>query len=117
MVKERVGAELKVNTDSVMLFYTTITSTSNTLKNLVINSNYHSSYSTEELNTKNEQMSNIFSTYVTPQMKEINHPAIIQEWKLNIDASDYERNMAENYRPSEKNNLIVMLITTTGLCQ
>ena len=52
MVKERVGSEVKVNTDLVMLCYTTINSTSNTLKNLVINSNYHSSYSTEEFNTK-----------------------------------------------------------------
>ena len=50
-VKDRVGAELKVNSDLVMLCYTTITSTSNTLKNLVISSNYHSSYSTEKFNT------------------------------------------------------------------
>ena len=69
MVKERVSAEVKVNTDLGMLCYTTITSTSNTLKNLVINSNYHSSYSTEEFDTKKEQMSNIFSTYITPQIK------------------------------------------------
>ena len=47
-------------------------------------------------------MSKLFSTYVTPQIKEINHPAIIQEWKLNIDAAEYERNMAENYRPCDK---------------
>ena len=52
MVKERVSAELKVNPDLVMLCYTTITSTSNKLKNLVINYNDHSSYSTEELNAK-----------------------------------------------------------------
>ena len=50
-------------------------------------------------------MINIFSTYVTTQIKEINHPAIIQEWKLNIDAAKYERNMAENYRPSGKNKI------------
>ena len=42
-------------------------------------------------------MSNIFSTYVTPQIKEINHPEIIQEWKLNIYAAEYEKNMAETY--------------------
>ena len=47
MVKEIVGAEVKVNKDLFMLCYTTIPSTSNTLKNLVINSNYHSSYSTQ----------------------------------------------------------------------
>ena len=87
-----------------MLCYTTITSTSNTLKNLVINSNYHSSYSTQEFNTKKEQMSNIFNTYVTPQIKEINHPAFLHEWKLNIDAAEYERNMTKKYKPSEKNN-------------
>ena len=50
-------------------------------------------------------MSNIFSTYVTPQIKEINHPEILQYWKLNIDAAEYERNMAENYKPSEKRKI------------
>ena len=74
MVKDRVGTEVKVNTDVLMLCHKTITSTSNTLKNLVINSNYHSSYSTQEFNTKKEQMSNLFRTHVTPQIKEINHP-------------------------------------------
>ena len=102
-VKDRVGAELEVNTDLVMLCFTTIPSTSNKLKNLVINSIYHSSYSTREFNTKKEQMSNIFNTYVTPQIKEINHPEFLQEWKLNIDAAEYERNMAGNmYKPSSK---------------
>ena len=80
MVKDRVGAEVKVNTDLVMLCYTTIPPTSNTMKKLVINSNYHSSYSTQEFNTKKKEMSNIFNTYVTPQIKEINHPGFLQEW-------------------------------------
>ena len=95
LVKEIVGAEVKVNSDLVMLCYTTITSTSNTLKNLVISSNDNSSYLTEKFNTENEQMSKLFSTYVTPQIKEIYHPAIIQEWKLNIDAEEYEKNTAK----------------------
>ena len=47
-------------------------------------------------------MSNIFSTYVTTQFKDINHPAILQEFKLFIDAAEYERNMAKNYKPTEK---------------
>ena len=41
-------------------------------------------------------MSKLSSEYVTPQIKEINHPYIIQEWKLNIDAAEYEKNMAKN---------------------
>ena len=49
-VKDRVGAELEVNTDLVMIFHTTITSTSSTLKNLYIGRDYHSSYSTDNFN-------------------------------------------------------------------
>ena len=49
-VKDRVCAELKVNSDLVMLCYTTITSTSNTVKNLFISKDYHSSYSTDNFN-------------------------------------------------------------------
>ena len=97
-----------------MLCFTTIPSTSNTLKNLVVNSNYHSSYTTQEFNTKKEQISTIFNTYVTPQIKEINHPAFLQEWKLNIDAAEYEKNMGANmYKPSRKKK-IVLMITNTG---
>ena len=58
-VQQRVGAEPKVNSDLVMICKTTIISTSNTLKNLYISSDYHESYSTEEFNTEkrsNEQI-------------------------------------------------------------
>ena len=49
-------------------------------------------------------MITIFNTYVTPQIKEINHPAFLQEWKLNLDAAEYEQNLKANmYKPSEKN--------------
>ena len=48
-------------------------------------------------------MINIFSTYVAPQIKEIHHPTLLQEWKLNLDAAEYEKNMKANmYKPSEK---------------
>ena len=56
-------------------------------------------------------MITIFSTYVTLQIKEIHHPALFQEWKLNIDAAEYEKNMMANiYKPSEKINLIVLIV-------
>ena len=99
-VKDRVDAELKVNSDLVMLFYTTITSTSNTLKNLFISKDYNSSYSTDNFNNQKEAMEKLFSTYVTPKINEIYHPAIIQEWKLNIDAAEYENNMTLSHVPS-----------------
>ena len=49
---------------------------------------------------------NICIKYVAPQIKEINHPEFLQEWKLNIDAAEYERNMAANmYKPFEKKRI------------
>ena len=45
---------------------------------------------------------NIFSEYLEPLIKEINHPALLQEWKLNIDAAEYKINNDANlYKPSE----------------
>ena len=41
-------------------------------------------------------MITIFNTYVTPQIKEINHPVFLQEWKLNIDTAEYEKHMKSN---------------------
>ena len=69
LVKQRVGAEPKVNKKKVMICKTTIISTSNTLKNLVIRSYYHSLYLTEKINTEKEEISRLFSTYVTSQNK------------------------------------------------
>ena len=99
-VKERVGAYLEVNTDLVMLCHTNITSTSSTLKNLYIGTQYHSLYLTENYNDQTKEMDRLFRTYIKPQIKEIYHPAILQEWKLNIDAAEYEKNMTLTYLPS-----------------
>ena len=46
---------------------------------------------------------NIFSAYVVPLLTDINHPALHQEWKLNIDAAGYENNIDTNMsKPSLK---------------
>ena len=59
-------------------------------------------YSTENYNDQTEGMGKLFSTYITPKIKEIYHPEIIQEWKLNIDAAEYEKNMTLTHLPSTK---------------
>ena len=68
-VKERFGAEVTVNSEKVMIYSTTIPSTSNTLKKFLVNSNSHSSYTNQEFNDKKEETITIFSTYVAPQIK------------------------------------------------
>ena len=48
----------------------------------------------------------IFSAYVVPLIKEINHPSLIQEWRLNIDAAESKQNIDGNLRtPSEKKEI------------
>ena len=36
---------------------------------------------------------NIFSAYIVPLLKDINHPVFLQEWILNLDAAAYETNI------------------------
>ena len=38
----------------------------------------------------------IFSAYVVPLLKYTNRPALLQEWKLNLDAAAYEKNIDAN---------------------
>ena len=46
---------------------------------------------------------NIFSAYDIPLLKDINHPTLLQEWKLNLDATSYEKNIDANVsKPSDK---------------
>ena len=48
-------------------------------------------------------MITIFSTYVAPQIQKIHHTELLQEWRINLDAAEYEKNMKANmYKTSEK---------------
>ena len=70
------------------------------------------------MNDKKETKINIFSAYVVPMLKYINNPALLQEWKLNLDAAAYEKNIDANLaKPSEKKKLIVMIAICTGQTQ
>ena len=73
-----------------------IPSTSNTRKNLLVNKGLHYSYIQTEFNDKKEIIIINFSAYAAPLLKNINHTALFQEWKLNPDAAAYERNIDAN---------------------
>ena len=70
-----------------------ITSISKTLKKLLLQSDFHSSYIQTKNNGKEEIIHNIFSTYVEPLLTDINNPELVQEWKLNLDAPAYEKKL------------------------
>ena len=49
---------------------------------------------------------NIFSEYFLPLLKYINHLELHQEWKLNINAAAYEKNIYANLsKPSDKKEI------------
>ena len=79
--------------DYVMTCTTTIPSISNTLNKLLLQYYFYSSYNQTEYIVENEIIHNIFSTYVEHLLNYINHPALVQEWKLNLDAPSYEKMM------------------------
>ena len=101
-VKQRTHAEETYYSDKFMTCINKITSTSNTLKKLVVNNILHSSYIQTEFNDKKKIIINIFSAYVVPLLTYINYTALIQEWKLNLDAEAYERDIDANMsKPSD----------------
>ena len=51
-------------------------------------------------------INNIFSSYVEPLLKYINHPELLQEQKLNLDTIAYGKNIDANvYKPSDKKEI------------
>ena len=48
----------------------------------------------------------MFRAYVVTLLKYINYTALIQEWKLSLDAAAYERNIDANMsKPSDKKEI------------
>ena len=45
---------------------------------------------------------NIFSAYIIPLLKHINHTQLIQVWKFNLDPAAYERNIDANMSKPSK---------------
>ena len=70
-----------------------IPSTSNKFKKLLLNKSLHFSYIKTEYNDKEEIINNTLIKYVEPLLDNINHPELLQEWKLNLHAAAYEKNI------------------------
>ena len=60
---------------------------------MLLNKSLHSSSIPKEFIDKEEIINNIFSSCVEPLLKYINHPALLHEWKVNIDAVAYKKKL------------------------
>ena len=84
----------------------TIPSIPNTLNKLWFHKSLHYSYIQTGYNDKEEITNNTFVKYDEPLLNYINHPALIQEWKLNLYASAYEKKIDSGvYKPSDKKEI------------
>ena len=90
------------DSDYVMTFTMEILSISNTLKKLLLQSYYHLYYIQTIYNCKVESINNIFITYGEPLLNYINHPTLVQKWKLGLYTIVYEKIDAKVNRPSDK---------------
>ena len=93
MKNKNNSCNLMHDSDYVMTFTTSITYISNTIKKLLLQYNFHSSYNQTKYIGENEIIYNIFITYVEPLLNYINHPALVKEWRLNIDATAYKNKL------------------------
>ena len=81
----------------------------------MVNKILHSSSIQTEINDKKKMTTNIFRANFLPLLKDINHPALFQGWKLNLDAAEFERNIdAKCINILIKGKIIVMIATCTG---
>ena len=91
-VKLRIHSINKQKIDQVIACYTEISSLKNTIKKLQILSTLHSIYQKNFCHDKQDIIVEIFFyQYYLPLLKYIDHPALIQEWKQNIDSAAYEK--------------------------
>ena len=78
--------------DFVMACYTEIPSVENTINKFHIRSDLSSGYIHKFYHDKKDIIDELFCKYIKPLLKGIDNPALIQEWKKNIDAAAYEKN-------------------------
>ena len=72
---------------------TEIYSVTNTTKKLHIQSDLHLVYKQNFYHDKEKEMYELFDEYHIPLLKDIDHPELIQQWRRNLDAAAYEKDL------------------------
>ena len=47
---------------------------------------------------KRKELNGLLIQYLAPIMVDIDHPELIEEWKQNLDAADYENNLNQDVK-------------------
>ena len=71
-----------------------------------IQSALHFIYKQNFYNDKQKKVNEIFYQYHINLLNDLDHPALVEEWKKNIDADTYENNSNQGVKlPSKKKNV------------
>ena len=85
-----------------MAYTTAISSPENTIKILQIQYPLNFVYQQIFYHDKQKEMNALFDKYQISLFKNIDHLALIQEWKQNLDAAAYEKNVHQEIKIPQK---------------
>ena len=91
-----------------------MSSVATSIKKFHIQYDLHLIYKQSFYRDKQDETNELFDEYHLPLLKDIDHPAFIEEWKQNIDTADYEKNQNKkktNHQRRKKFIVIVALLT------
>ena len=78
-------------TDYVLVKNKAIYAVANTIKQFHIHKNMYIIYKQNLYNNKEKEVYYLFPEYLVPVMDDPDYPALIEEWKQNLDASYNEK--------------------------
>ena len=81
----------QLKTDYVMVKIEALSAIANTIEQMHIHKNMHMTYMQEFYGPKLKEIDNLFLEYLVTVMKDLEHPALIEERIQNIDAAAYEK--------------------------
>ena len=89
-----------------MACYRAIPYAANNFKIITMCNCLHTEFASTYYNDKEDAFIYIFGQYIKPNMKEIDHPALIKELKLNLVTSAHLKNVDKIERlPSQKKDI------------
>ena len=95
-VEKIINAEYLYKNDIVIAWYREIPSAANNLKSINLCNRFHTDFVPTYYNDKGDAFTYLFGKYIKPYTKEIDHPELIQEWRLNLDTASFQKILTKN---------------------
>ena len=105
-VKLRINMINQLDTYYTMVKKRAISAVTNNIKQMHIQKNVHIINKQDFYKNKEKEIYELFLEYIVTVMDDLDHHALIKEWKQNLDASAYEKNLYKDVKlPSIKKKI------------